>query len=72
MEKEINSAEVTFKFYLPEHKNEVFILTNAEEMYNYLQDIYNECRNVIKFGTNAEVKKFAELIRDLIRIELWR
>lgn len=67
---EEKSAEVTFKYYLPEHSDDVFIHTHASDMYCLLWEIDQLCRTVCKYEEIPETDgryKLAEEIRDMIR-----
>jgi hypothetical protein len=65
-------AEVTFKYYLPEHSGDVFIHTNASKMYSLLWDLDQKCRTVLKYEENVsgDKQKFAEDIRSMIWDEI--
>lgn len=63
-------SEVCFKYYLPEHKSEVFVHINAQKMYSLLWDIDQDCRAKVKYGDNIEVANFAQTIRDMIHLEI--
>lgn len=69
-EEEYKSSEVIFKYYLPEHKSEVFIHTNANIMYNLLCEIDRQCRSKLKYGYEADWAQFVQEIRDMIREEI--
>ena len=62
------SPEVTFKYYLPENQDDVFLHINASKMYSLLHDIDQHCRSVVKYEEKAteERIKLAEYIRDMI------
>lgn len=65
---ENKSSEVTFKYYLPEHKDDLFLHVNASKMFLLLNQIDDKCRNVLKYENNPDVGRvnLAEDIRDLI------
>jgi len=69
---ESKSSEVTFKFYLPEHSDEIFLVVNASKMYRLLCDIDDYCREIVKHESNPhdERIKLAEYIRDMINCEI--
>lgn len=67
------SPEVTFKYYMPENKDDVWIHTNALKMYSLLHDIDQRCRSVMKYEDHPEdspIDKLAEEIRRMIREEI--
>ena len=71
MEKESvreNCPEVTFKYYLPENNEELWIHVNAAAMYGVLWEIHNLCRTQIKHGDDEKVSNFAEKIQE----EVWK
>lgn len=59
-------AEVTFKYYLPEHNSEVFIHTNANIMYNLLWEIDQQCRSKLKYGNQEDWPQFVADLRHMI------
>lgn len=62
-------AEVTFKYYLPEHNDEVWIHINASEMYSLLWELDQKCRSICKYEDIPEDHprhKLAQEIRDMI------
>jgi hypothetical protein len=66
------SPEVTFKYYLPEHQDEISIHFNAINMLRLLNDIDEKCRGLIKWNDSAseETISFAEEIREMMRGEI--
>jgi len=63
--------EVTFKFYLPMHQDDVYMHVNAAKMYCLLHEIDQKCRNIIKHeGGSIDKLHLAEEIRELIRNEI--
>jgi hypothetical protein len=64
-------SEVIFKYYLPEHQNDVAIHVNAMKMLCLLHEIDNKCRSLIKWDDNANdsLIAFAEEIREMINAE---
>lgn len=70
--EEPKSAEVIFKYYLPEHAGEVFIHTNASKMYSLLWELDQRCRTVLKYedGPSEDRQRLAEEIRDMIHSEI--
>ncbi len=68
MMEEIKSSEVTFKFYLPEHNDDVWLVTNSYKMFRLLHEIDQRCRDVVKYDDKAteDKHKLAEEIRDMI------
>lgn len=65
-------AEVTFKYYLPEHSGDVFIHTNASKMYSLLWELDQRCRTVLKYEEKASADRqtLAEEIRKMIWEEI--
>lgn len=66
-------AEVTFKYYLPEHTDEVWIHTNAQKMYSLLFDLDQKMRSIVKYEDIPEDHprhKLAEEIRSMIWEEI--
>lgn len=70
--EESKSSEVSFKYYLPEHQDEVFLHVNAWKMYSLLHDIDQHCRSIIKYEENPIDSRLAlaEKIRDMIYTEI--
>ena len=68
MESEHKSAEVTFKYYIPENQEDIFLHINASKMYELIYEIDQKCRSVIKYEDDPTEEKFrfAEEIRDMI------
>jgi len=66
--EEPKSAEVTFKYFLPEHSDEVWIHTNAQQMYSLIWELDQKCRAVLKYEDNVSEAKqnLAQEIRDMI------
>lgn len=60
--------EVTFKYYLPENDDDVWIHINASKMYSLLWEIDQRCRSVVKYEDKASEDrvKLAEEIRQMI------
>lgn len=50
---EENQIEVTYKFYLPEHEEDLEEFKNASKYRRALCDIYNRCRTVWKYEDDA-------------------
>lgn len=72
MEEE-KSSEVTFKFYLPEHAEEVWRHMNASKMFSLLWDIDQKMRSITKYEDIEEDHprhKLAEEIRTMIHEEI--
>ncbi len=70
--EESKSAEVSFKYYLPEHQDELNLHINAWKMYSLLHEIDQHCRSIIKYkedATEAEVN-LCEKIREMIYNEI--
>jgi len=69
---EAKSSEVSFKYYLPEHKDDLFLHVNASKMYSLLSDIDNYCREIVRREPNAHEERvnLAEYIRDMICCEI--
>ena len=53
IEDEYKQVEVTYKFYLPENKNELIIFQNASKFFMALHDIHDRCRHVWKYKEDA-------------------
>ena len=72
MESEEKQTEVTFKYYLPTHQEEVYVHINASDMASLLWDIDQECRRVEKYEDNASEGRvaLAEHIRDMIHSQI--
>ena len=60
--------EVSFKYYLPEHSDELYIHVNAGAMYSLLHEIDQHLRKTTKYEENPhpEKLKLAEDIREMI------
>ena len=72
-EREEKYAEVTFKYYLPDHADELWIHTNAHKMYSLLFELDQRCRTVVKYEEIEEDSpryKLAEEIRSMIWNEI--
>lgn len=69
---EDQSPEVTFKYFLPEHSDEVYLHTNSMQMYCLLHEIDQKCRSILKYEDNAspDKQKLAEEIREMIHNEI--
>jgi len=63
-------SEVCFTYYLPDHKSEVFIHTNAQKIYSLLWEIDQKCRAKLKYGEMEQWPQFVQSIRDLIHSEI--
>lgn len=59
---------VTYKYNLPEHKEELRLAQRSVDFYCLLLDIYNKCRHVWKHEADAteEMVKLAEEIGQMI------
>lgn len=68
MNDECRPVEVTFKYYLPEHQDQIYIHTNALKMLCLLSDIDQKCRSIEKYASNASKDTLAlcEEIRQMI------
>jgi hypothetical protein len=67
--KEGDSAEVTYKFYLPEQESDVYIHNNANAMYSVLWDLDRKMRSITKHEDIDEDHprhKLADEVRDMI------
>ena len=69
---EYKSSEVTFKFYLPDNKDELYIHANASNMFSLLRDIDSYCREIVRREPNPHEERvsLAEYIRDMISCEI--
>lgn len=59
--------EVNYKFFLPQHNEE---LRNFQNVYNYistLNEIYNKCRSILKYKENPTESEI-ELAEDVENI----
>lgn len=65
---EYRQYEVTYKFYLPDNKDDLKTFQNALFYETALHDIYDRCRRVWKYEENPteDKVKFAELIGEII------
>lgn len=68
MTEEYQSPEVSFKYYLPENDDEVWMHIHASDMYSILHDIDQHCRGILKYDNKAteDKRNLAEHIRNLI------
>lgn len=61
------STEVTFKYYLPEHNNELWLTTNASALYSALWEINDRCRGLLKYDDpETTAGSLARFIQDCI------
>lgn len=63
-------AEVTFKYYVPEHDADIRMHINAGKMYSLLWDLDQHLRGIIKYGNlHSDHPRcvLAEEIREMIR-----
>lgn len=62
------SPEVTFTYYLPDNKEDVWLHIHASDMYSLLYQIDQTCRSVVKYDDKATEDKivFASEIRNMI------
>jgi hypothetical protein len=71
--EETKNPEVTFKYWLPEHDNEVWLHTNAQKMYSFIWELDQKLRSIVKYEDIPEDHprhKLAEEIRDMIYEEI--
>lgn len=66
MDKE-NQVEVIYKFYLPEHDEDLEEFQNAPKYRRALCDIYNRCRTVWKYDDKAS-KEMIDLAEEIAEI----
>lgn len=68
MMDELKQSEVTFKFYMPEHGDDVWLTVNAYKMFRLLNLIDQRCRDLLKYDEKAseDKQKLAQEIRDMI------
>lgn len=62
------AVEVTYKFSLPDNRDELTMFQNASKFFMALHDIHDSCRNVWKYkedATDAEIE-FAEKIGEIV------
>lgn len=69
IQPEDKSAEVIFKYYLPEHSDEVWIHTNANKMYSLLWELDQKMRSILKYE-EAPKEGRADLAEE-IRTMIW-
>ena len=69
--EEYKKSEVTFKYYMPDNEDDVWMHVHASDMYSLIYDVDQFCRSVIKYGKESQQIKdeddFAEKIREMIR-----
>lgn len=67
-EPEQKSCEVCFKYYLPEHNDELWLHTHASEMYSLLYELDQKLRSLLKYDDKASEEKvnYAEELREFI------
>jgi len=67
-ELEYKQTEVTYKFYLPDNKDELITFQNSINYLTALNDIYDRCRQVWKYKEDAteEEVKLAERIGEIV------
>ena len=60
-------TEVTYKYYLPEHEDEIKMHQLAGDFFTALWDIHNECRRIMKSGPKPGegIDEFADRISDI-------
>jgi hypothetical protein len=71
-EAEHKQVEVTYKFHLPDNKDDLWMHYNSQKMYSLLYDINDKCRTVMKYEDNVHDSRFnlAEEIRNMIGEEI--
>lgn len=47
--QKLPAAEVTFKYYLPAHEDEIWIHANAQKMYELLYELDQKMRSITKY-----------------------
>ena len=67
MSDEYKQIEVTYKYLLPDHKEELYDITNASAYSMALDDIYNKCRSVWKYEENPSQDR-VKLSEEIARI----
>lgn len=72
MADEYKCPEVTFKYYLPENDDDVWMHINSSKMYGLLHELDQRCRTVVKYEDSASEDrlKLAEELRDMIHAEI--
>lgn len=72
MTAEYKSSEVTFKYYLPENQDELWMHVHTYDMYSILYDIHQVCRTLLKHGNKdiKDLEQFAEKIRNMIHMNI--
>lgn len=72
MESEEKFAEVTFKYYLPLHQEDVYAHIHSRDMASILWDIDQECRKVEKYEDDPSEGRIAlaQYIRDMIHSQV--
>ena len=68
MTEEYKQSEVTFKYYLPDNREDMIMHMLAPDMYSVLHEIDQKCRSHVKYDDKAtqESVDFAEEIREFI------
>lgn len=68
MTEESKSPEVTFKYFLPENQDELWMHYHASDMYMLIHEIDQVCRSLIKHGDQSikTTEELAEKIREMI------
>ena len=70
MIEECKSAEVTFKYYIPDHEEEIIMHMKAVKAFALLNTLDQMCRSIMKYDNIEETSakyKLAEEIRQTIR-----
>lgn len=66
IEEEYKKVEVTYKFYLPDNRSDLWLVQNAEKMWQLLSEIDDKCRSASKYGEIEVVSTFADEVREMI------
>jgi len=66
IEEEYKKVEVTYKFHLPDNRADLWLVQNADKMWQLLSRIDDKCRSESKYGEIEVVASFADEIREMI------
>jgi hypothetical protein len=68
MSPKYKPSEVTFKYYLPEHEDELWMHIHASDMYTLIYEVDQVCRSFLKYGDEKikDSSDLAEKIREMI------
>jgi len=68
IKEEYKQSEVTYKFYIPDNRDELVIIQNASKFFMALHDINDRCRHIWKYkeGATKEEIELAEAISEIV------